>query len=321
MLAGFIAATLVGIAGLVWGADRFIEGALQLSRVLRISPLVIGLTVVSFGTSLPELLTTLIANVTGHPDVAIGNVIGSNIANVCFILGVAALFRPLIVSRSTMKQEYPFLIVVSLFFWLMSFNNRLSRPEGAILFSALLGYLIWMARHPSNSEMAVALVKEASKTGAPVSRPKLIFNLLGGLLVLTLSSRALVWGGVGIARWMNVPELIIGLSLVALGTSLPELAASVAGAIKKSDDIAVGNVVGSNIFNILGIIGLSSLVKPMTVAPTALVRDFPIMILTTLLLWPLAKPDRSKPGFISRPDAIILIAAYLAYVALMFYKR
>lgn len=323
----FVVATVFGILGLVWGADKFIDGALQLSRALKISPLVVGLTVVSFGTSLPELITTVIANLTGHPDVAVGNVIGSNIANVCLILGTAALFRPLLVSQTTMKREYLFLVVISLLFWFMSYNDRLSRTEGAVLFLTLIGYLIWMVKHPSNSEVAAILLKEADQLSTSEagtdreSNLKLAFNLVAGLLVLTLASRSLVWGGVGIARWINVPELIIGLSLVALGTSLPELAASIAGAIKKSDDIAVGNVVGSNIFNILGIIGISSLVNPLQVSQTAVSRDFPIMLFTTLLLWPLARPKGPEAGRISRPEAMILLGGYFAYILFMFLKR
>ncbi len=320
MILAFFVAVVAGIFGLVWGADKFIEGAVQLSRKFAISPLIVGLTVVSFGTSLPELITTLTANLTGHPSVAIGNVVGSNIANICLILGTAALFKPLTTSASMMKREYPFLVVISVIIWLMSFNGWFGRGDGFLLCSGLIGFLLWMAKSAKDSDIARSLVKDVPN--APnLSTQHIFLYLTVGLIILTAGSRSLVWGGVGIARWLGVDELIIGLSLVAIGTSLPELAASIAGVIKKEHDIAVGNVIGSNIFNTLAILGIPSVIRPLYVTKNAIVRDIPIMLLITLVLWPIAKPKANNDGKISRKEAILLLGIYVAYIFFIFLRE
>ncbi len=316
----YFLAVILGILGLVWGADRFIEGAVQLSRRFSISPLVIGLTVVSFGTSMPELITTLMANLTGHPSVAVGNVVGSNIANICLILGAAALFKPLTTSAPMMRKEYPFLIVITVVIWLMSFDGWYGRADGILLCLTLAGFLVWMIKVARDSELVRSLVKEIP--GQSILTSKQIFlYLFVGLVVLTLGSRFLVWGGVGIARWLGVDELIIGLSLVAMGTSLPELAASIAGILKKEDDIAVGNIIGSNIFNTLAIIGIPSTINPLYVARNATVRDIPIMLFITLLLWPLGKPRADSSGRIGRKEAVLLLGVYAAYLVYIFMRE
>ncbi|MBW1975675.1 MAG: calcium/sodium antiporter [Deltaproteobacteria bacterium] len=318
MVVGYFAAVATGIVGLVWGADRFIESAVRLARRFNISPLIIGLTVVSFGTSMPELVTTLMASLTGHPSVAVGNVVGSNIANICLILGIAALFKPLTTNVSMMRREYPFLVAVSIIVWLMALNGKFGRIEGGLLCGGLVAFIGWMIKSARDSEIAKSFLKDIPLENAADGIWGIIIKLALGLAVLTGGSRALVWGGVGIARWIGVNELIIGLSLVALGTSLPELAASIAGIIKKEDDIAVGNVVGSNLFNSLAILGIPALARPIPVTAEALSRDLPIMVLITLMLWPIARPKHNETGLITRWKAGVLLFIYCAYMIFIF---
>ncbi|MBC7357386.1 MAG: calcium/sodium antiporter [Desulfacinum sp.] len=315
------AAVAAGILALLWGADRFVEGAARLARRLGISPLIVGLTVVSFGTSLPELLITVTATFMGHPDVAVGNVVGSNIANIGLILGTASLFRPLMIHSALLQREYPALVVVSVLAWLMAKDAVFSRFEGLLLLGGMALFLWWMVRSARQGQVD-ALLKEAAEEPAPPERGDLrrpLTYLALGLACLTLGSRLLVWGGVGMARAFGVSELVIGLTLVAVGTSLPELATSVAGAIKKEDDIAVGNVVGSNIFNLLAILGVPATILPLQVSPEAFHRDFPVMLLATLLLWPVCRSWKTgRRGRVNRLEGGALLAGYLGYMTYLF---
>ncbi|SHE88488.1 cation:H+ antiporter [Desulfacinum infernum DSM 9756] len=317
----YAAAVAAGILALMWGADRFVEGAARLARRLGISPIIVGLTVVSFGTSLPELLITVTAAFMGHPDVAVGNVVGSNIANIGLILGTASLFRPLMIHSALLHREYPALVVVSVLAWLMAKDAVFSRFEGLLLLGGMALFLWWMAKSAQQGHVDALLEEAAEK---PVSSEKegvrkpLIY-LVMGLVCLTLGSRLLVWGGVGMARAFGVSELVIGLTLVALGTSLPELATSVAGAIKKEDDIAVGNVVGSNIFNILAILGVPATIMPLQVSPEAFRRDFPVMLLATFLLWPVCRSWKAgRQGRVNRVEGGALVVGYLGYMTYLF---
>uniref|UniRef100_A0A832EKI2 Calcium/sodium antiporter n=1 Tax=Desulfacinum infernum TaxID=35837 RepID=A0A832EKI2_9BACT len=316
----YVTAVVLGTVALVWGADRFVDGAAALAQRLGVSPIIIGLTVVSFGTSLPELLVSVSATVMGHPDVAVGNVVGSNIANIGLILGAASLFRPLMVHGSLVHREYPLLIGVSVLAWLMARNGTFSRFEGLLLVAGLALFVAWMTVTAKQGAPEV-LLKEASRAGGVFeegpSSAKLVFSLLAGLIGLTAGSRFLVWGGVALARTFGVSELVIGLTLVALGTSLPELATSVAGAIKKQDDIAVGNVVGSNLFNTLAILGIPSLIRPLQVSAEAFHRDFPVMLFATLVLWPVCRSWRGRQGRVNRLEGGALVAGYLVYVGIL----
>ncbi|MGQ9671105.1 MAG: calcium/sodium antiporter, partial [Desulfosoma sp.] len=228
-----VTAVFSGVAALVWGADRFVDGAAALARRLGISTIIIGLTVVSFGTSLPELLVSLTATVMGHPDVAVGNVVGSNIANIGLILGVASLFRPLMVHGSVVRREYPLLIGASVIAWLMARNGTFSRFEGFLLATGLVLFVTKMVVEAKQTAPDVLLQEAATSVSTRQQVPTLgksMFFLVSGLVALTVGSRLLVWGGVALARGFGVSELVIGLTMVALGTSLPELATSVVGA-------------------------------------------------------------------------------------------
>lgn len=319
-----VTAVFLGVAALVWGADRFVDGAAALARRLGISPIIIGLTVVSFGTSLPELLVSLTATVMGHPDVAVGNAVGSNIANIGLILGVASLFRPLMVHGSIVRREYPFLIGVSVLAWLMAKNGTFSRFEGFLLATGLVLFVTKMVVEAKQTAPDGLLQEAATSASTRQQVPTLgksMFFLVAGLAALTAGSRFLVWGGVALARRFGVSELVIGLTLVALGTSLPELATSVVGAIKKQDDIAVGNVVGSNLFNTLAILGIPAMVRPLTVSAEAYHRDFPVMLLATLALWPVCRSWSGRQGRVNRLEGGALALGYFLYVGFLLWSQ
>lgn len=316
----YFLAVAVGAVGLVYGADRFVGGASSLAQNLRISPLIIGLTIVSMGTSLPELLVTVTASWTGHPDMAVGNVLGSNISNICLILGLTALVRPMKVHLSLLRREYPILVLVTGMVWLLAFNGQISRLDGVLLTLGLVLFLLGavkIAQHETRAQ--ILSIDEASSQIPGLSFRASVIQLLAGMLLLLIGSRLLIWGGVGFAQLFGVDELVIGLTLVAIGTSLPELATTLAGTMKKQDDIAVGNVIGSNIFNTLGILGIPAMIGPLPVAAGALHRDFPVMTLATLALWPICKAWHGRKGRVNRWEGLALLSGYLIYIFVLFF--
>lgn len=314
----FIATLVIGLAGLAIGADRFVAGAASLAHSLRISPLVVGLTVVSLGTSLPELLVTSTAVIVGHSSIGLGNVLGSNISNICLVLGICALIQPLMVESKLFRFDYPALVVATVAIWLMSLNGVISRWEGLVLLTGLAVYLVLVIRLESD---------DAKKVRAPISakdsvltRRKVFVNMIGGLVLLLVGSRLVIWSGVGLGQALGLSELIIGLTIVAVGTSLPELATSIAGVVKKQHSIAVGNVVGSNLINSTAIIGIPSILKPMEVEGVVLFRDFPMVCVVSLALWPIFWSRRRGAGRVNRWEALLLLAAYLLYVPLLLFS-
>lgn len=316
----YILGLLGGIVGLAWGADRFVDGASSLAKRLGISPLFIGLTLVSLGTSLPELLVTLTATLSDLPDVAVGNVVGSNISNIALILGTTAIVRPLTIHSRLLVTEFPLLLLISGSFWLAAFGGQINRLEGLGLIIGLVLFLLWMARS-AKKESSDPMVSEAVQLteGRIETVSGSLAAVLTGMIALVVGSRLLVWGGVGVAHAFGIPELVIGLSLVALGTSLPELATTLAGALKGEDDIAVGNIIGSNIFNCLAIVGVPATIKPMIVHETAMARDFPVMMALTLLLGPIFYPfNRSGVGVVNRLEGLLLLTAYFTYILYIF---
>jgi cation:H+ antiporter len=316
----YILGLLGGIIGLAWGADRFVDGASSLAGRLGISPLFIGLTLVSLGTSLPELLVTLTATLNDLPDVAVGNVVGSNISNIALILGITAIVRPLTIHSRLLVREFPLLLVISGSFWLAAVGGQINRIEGLGLITGLVLFLVWMGRSVKK-ESSDPMVTEAAQVteGHIVTVPGSLTAVMTGMVALVVGSRLLVWGGVGIAHAFGVPELVIGLSLVALGTSLPELATTMAGALKGEHDIAVGNIIGSNIFNCLAIVGIPAAIRPMAVNHTAMVRDFPVMMVLTLALGPIFYPfGRSENGVVNRFEGLLLLSAYVIYMFYIF---
>jgi cation:H+ antiporter len=314
----FIAVLVIGLAGLAIGADRFVAGAASLANRLRISPLVVGLTVVSLGTSLPELLVTTTAVIVGHSSMGLGNVLGSNISNICLVLGICALLQPLMVESELLRLDYPALLLATSVTWLMSSNNLISRSEGMVLLIGLAIYLVLVIRLANENTKKVQAPTSAK---TPIlTRRKVFVQMIGGLVLLLIGSRLVVWGGVGLGHALGLSELIIGLTVVAVGTSLPELATSIAGVVKKQHSIAVGNVVGSNLINFTAIIGIPSILRPMEVESVVLLRDYPMVFVVSLALWPIFWSRRRGTGRVNRWEALLLLAAYLLYVPLLLFS-
>ncbi|MBI3961084.1 MAG: calcium/sodium antiporter [Chloroflexi bacterium] len=319
----FLLNTLLFLAGFVFltgGAEFLVRGASRFAVRLNVPLVVIGLTIVAFGTSLPELLVSLIANLEGGStaDISIGNVVGSNIANLALILGLVAVLRPVSVERKLLFREYPLMLAVSLGFWAMAWDGNISQLEGVLLFLGLIGFTIYSytsSRTLPAEEQAEALeyvedVLEATK-GVTSSA---LFRDLGfvviGITGLLMGANWLVDSATFMARYFGISELVIGLTVVALGTSLPELATSVVAILRKEGDIALGNLVGSNLFNILAIVGITALVKPLP-APLAMrTFDFPVMLVISLLPLVLVLP---RPHVMNRWNGAVMLLLYLAY--------
>lgn len=306
---------IAGLVLLVAGAEVLVRGAAKLAAQFGIPPLVIGLTVVAFGTSAPETAVSVQSALNGSGDLAIGNVVGSNIANVLLILGMTALVAPLIVSRQLIRLDVPIMIGASLLTFGLAWDGELSRLDGALLFAGVLsytGFLIYSARKDKGAqddEFAEEFgLNEPAKPYAWVINLGLI---IVGLVLLVTGSNFLVEGAVQLARALGLSELVIGLTVIAIGTSLPELATSIIAAFKGERDIAVGNIVGSNIFNLLCVLGLASLVSPASIAvsPNALAFDFPVMIAVALACLPIFFAGYS----INRWEGLLFLAYYLAY--------
>ena len=310
-------AIMGGFALLLWSAERFVHGASALARNLGVSPLVIGMVVMGFGTSLPEMLVSAIAAVNGNPAMGIGNAIGSNIANIGLVLGVTALVVPLSVASGTLRREYPMLFAVMLVSGILLWDGDLSRGDGVILFAGFLlvmGWMVWTALNGRNKGGVDPLVAEfESEIPTGMGTGVAVMWAILGLIVLIASSRLLVWGAVEVAHSLGVSDLVIGLTIVAIGTSLPELAASVMSALKGEDDMAVGNVLGSNMFNLLAVLALPGLIRPSQLEPAVLERDFAAMILFSVALFAMAYGFRG-PGRINRLEGGLLLTGFIAYL-------
>lgn len=314
-----ITAIFAGFILLVWGADRFVEGAAATARDLGVPPLIVGLTIVGFGTSAPEIIVSMMAAIGGNPGLGMGNAIGSNITNIALVLGFTAVATPLFVRSETLKRELPLLIGIMLGTIALLLDLEMSRLDGLILLAGLVGFLLWLIRLGNVSKMSDPIIAEfTAEIPADMPLPKALFWTFAGLLVLLASSRMLVWGSVNIAELFGVSDLVIGLTIVAIGTSLPELAASVVAARKNEHDIAIGNVLGSNVFNLLAVMGLPGAIAPGPVPPEMLTRDFPIMIGITLLFFVLAY-GIGGPGRISRPAGFLLLTCFGAYQLILYF--
>lgn len=298
-----------GLLVLGIGAELLVGGSRRLAMRLGISPLVIGLTIVAFGTSAPELAVSILSAVRDHSELALGNVIGSNIANIGLILGITAFLCPIKVQIDLIKEEIPFLIAVSIALGVMLWDGRLGLVDGGLLISGLLGYLgfsYWQGQTAEVEDLALQPVVPKESTGEVYVHSIMI---IAGLGLLIFGSDFFVDNAVELARLLGVNEAIIGLTLVAVGTSVPELATSALAAIRGQTDIAVGNVIGSNLFNILSVLGLTAVISPITSSPY-FINDYVVMLVFSLLLLPLAKSDL----ILSRREGLMLLAAYAAYI-------
>ena len=309
----FSVAIVVGLALLVWSADRFVDGAAATAKHLGMPSLLIGILVVGFGTSAPEMVVSAIAALDGKPSLALGNAIGSNITNIALILGVTALIAPIIVHSQIVRKELPLLIIITLLSGALLYDGSLGYLEGILLlvgFFAIIGWSVYAAFKTKGDSLGSDMDEEL----IPLMSLKAgIFWLIVGMLLLVLSSRILVYGAVGVAESFGVSDLIIGLTIVALGTSLPELASSVVAAKKGEHDIAIGNIVGSNMFNILAVIGIAAVIHPMTdIGAEVLNRDWSVMFALTIALFIMAYGIK-KRGRIGRPEGAVLLLSYVAY--------
>lgn len=304
-----IVLTLGGLLTLVVGAELMIRGAVDMALRARISPLVVGLTVVSIGTSAPELLVSLMAAMKGSNAIAIGNVVGSNIANISLVLGACILIYPIPVERDAHRIHWPVMMVVSLLFTAMFWNDDVARWEGALLVLILAAYVFWMVW--SSRKACGQPGAQPVEVTTPVWR-SLVF-LVVGIAGLALGADWFVEGAVGIARNAGVSEQMIGVTIVALGTSMPELVTSLMAALRKQSDISIGNLIGSNIFNLLGIIGVSSMVLPIRADHESFLMDMGFMLFISLLLYPLMRLGRR----LGRWQGLVLLGCYVAFMVLV----
>lgn len=309
---------LAGVALLIAGAEALVRGASRLAAAIGVSPLVIGLTVVAFGTSSPELGVSLQASMTGEPDIALGNVVGSNIFNVLFILGLSASIAPLVVAQQLVRLDVPLMIGVSVLLFALALDGSIGRVDGLVLSGGIIGYCLFVIRHSLKETPAVRAEYEKEFAQRPRRMTQWLLNVVLvviGLAMLMLGSHWLVSGAVSVAEVLGVSKLVIALTIIAAGTSLPEVATSVVASIRGERDIAVGNVVGSSIFNVLAVLGLSSVVAAdgIRVAPAALRFDIPVMIAASVGCLPIF-----FTGYrIARWEGLLFLAYYAAYTLYM----
>lgn len=309
----YIAATLAGFVLLMWGADRFVVGAASTARNLGVPPLLIGLTLVGMATSGPEIFVSVTASLAGDPALAAGNAIGSNIANIGLVLGMTALITPITVRSATLRREMPALLAVTLIVTMVFVNLRLGRIEGVLLIGTLVLVLYWLVVLGSRSGAADPInLDYAAEIPQNMPMGKALGWLLVGLVVLLTGSNLLVWGAQKLAIAFGVSELVIGLTVVAIGTSLPELAVSIVSALKGEHDMAIGNIIGSNIFNSLAVVGIAGLIYPSVFERELLTAHLPMMIGLTLALF-LMTYNFAGNSHIRRFEGAILLVAFFCY--------
>jgi cation:H+ antiporter len=309
----YSAATVAGFALLIWGADRFVIGAAATARNMGVPTLLIGLTVVAIATSAPEILVSITAAASGNTELAVGNAVGSNIANIGLVLGTTALVRPMEVRSTILRREMPALLAVTLMTVMLFLDSDLGRIDGVLLLAGMVLLLRWLVRLGKRSRGADPLQQEiAAELPEAMSMAKALGWLLLGLLILLAGARLLVWGAANLADSLGVSDLIIGLTVVAVGTSLPELAVAVVSALKNEHDIALGTIIGSNMFNCLAVIGPAGVIQPTLFDPQMLSLHFPVMIALTLVMFALTY-NFTGSGRISRIEGAILLAVFFGY--------
>jgi cation:H+ antiporter len=310
---GDIAEVLGGLILLIWGADRFVHGAAATARNLGVAPLMIGLTIVSFATSSPEILVSVVAAGRGETDLAIGNALGSNIANIGLVLGTVALIRPIELKSATLRREMPALLAVSLLTVALFLDSHLARIDGFVLLTALIIVIIWLVRLGIRSSSTDPLQADyEAEIPKGIAMRAAILWLIVGVVALLFGAELMVDGAMKIAVAVRVSEMVIGITLVALATSLPELAVSLVSALKGEFGIAIGNIVGSNIFNMLAVIGVAAAIQPAALESTVLSLHLFVMVAFTLVLFAMTYEYDGR-GVITRYEGFALVAAFLAY--------
>jgi len=306
-------AIAAGLAALIWSADRFVEGAACTARHLGMPSLLIGMVIVGFGTSAPEMVVSAISAWQGNPGIALGNAYGSNITNIALILGLTALISPIAVHSQVLRKELPILTVITAFAVWLLLDKEITRLDALLLFAVfagLMGWTIFQGLRQKSDALAGEMEEELEEHAMSLSRA--VFWLAVGLALLIASSRLLVWGAVEVARGFGVSDLVIGLTVLAVGTSMPEMAASLIATRKGEHDIALGNVLGSNLFNTLAVVGIAGAIHPMAVAPEILSRDILVMCVLTVSLFVFGYGFRG-PGRINRFEGALLLAGYVGY--------
>lgn len=314
-----ILAVVSGLILLVWSAGRFVEGAAATARHFGMPALLIGMVIVGFGTSAPEMIVSAISASQGNPGIALGNAYGSNITNIALILGITAMISPIAVHSQVLRKELPILMGVTLLAAWQLLDGDLSRQDAMILlgvFTLLMAWTIWQGMQKKTDALGKEVEQEMQVRSMPLGRA--VFWLVTGLVLLIASSRLLVWGAVEIARGLGISDLIIGLTVVAVGTSLPELASSVIATRKGEHDIALGNVIGSNLFNTLAVVGIAGAIHPLGVGPEVLSRDIFVMAILTGALFVVGYGFRG-PGRINRYEGLALVLCYIGYTGYLVY--
>jgi cation:H+ antiporter len=314
MINAFLA-IIFGLAILVWSADRFVEGSASIARHFGISPLLIGMVILGFGTSAPEMVVSALSAWQGNPGIALGNAYGSNITNIALILGLTALISPIAVHSKVLRKELPILTAITVLAGWQVWDGEITRTDAFVLlgvFSALMGWIIWQGIQKKTDTLSNEMEQELLAKTMPINRA--VLWLVSGLVLLIASSRILVWGAVEIAQFFGVSDLIIGLTIIAIGTSLPELASSIIATRKGEHDIALGNVLGSNLFNTLAVVGIAGAIHPMPVEPEVLSRDILVMGVLTVSLFVIGYGFRG-PGRINRFEGGALLVCYIGYIS------
>ncbi|MBC2715919.1 MAG: calcium/sodium antiporter [Desulfobacteraceae bacterium] len=321
---------VVGFVMLYYGAEWLVKGSASLARSLGITPIVIGLTVVAFGTSAPELVVSVIASIQNKSMIAVGNVVGSNICNIALVLGMASFLMPITADRSVVKRDIPLMLIISVYLLLISLNSEISRIEGVTLFGGVILYTVYnyylstrefkLAQAGAGSVIEGEAEAELDDIGFVESRAKQIAFIVVGIACVVIGAQVLIDAAVIVMKKFGVDEKFIGLTIVAFGTSLPELATSVVAAMRKQMDISIGNLIGSNVFNILSVIGAASMIRPIPITggfiESGLIIDYGVMMLVSFLplvmMW--------KDSIVSRKDGVVLLCCYIGYLSYLVYK-
>ncbi|WP_323752832.1 calcium/sodium antiporter [Marinobacter sp.] len=314
-----IGAIILGLVLLVWSADKFVEGAAATAKHLGMPTLLIGMVIIGFGTSAPELAVSAMAASDGNPGLALGNGYGSNITNIALIVGLTALIAPIAVHSQVIRKELPLLMVLTLIAGAQLLDGELSRLDGWVLlavFSAVMGWSIYQGFKGKDDPLAEGV--DSDLITHPMPMKNAVIWLVIGLILLVVSSRILVWGAVTIAQALGISDLVIGLTIVAIGTSLPELASAIAAVKKNEHDLILGNILGSGIFNTLAVVGLAAVIQPLSVDPEVLYRDWTLMFGLTIALLVMGFGITGWRKLISRVDGVLLLTAYVAYTGYLF---
>jgi len=316
----FLAAIIAGLTALVWSADRFVDGAAAIAKHLGVSSMIIGITIIGFGTSAPEILISVIAVLEQTPDIAIGNALGSNIANIGLILGITALVAPLPIAGHVITREFPLLLIATAAMSWCLYDGRLGILDGALMLS-LLALMLWylVKAHRRDPDYDESEDEQENGNQKEMSLAVSSWWVLTGLALLVASSKLLIWGATGVALALGISELIIGLTIIALGTSLPELAASIASVKKGDPDLAIGNIIGSNLFNSLAVIGIPAMITSFSIDNLAITRDLPVVIAITLLLYGFSLLPVSNVRSLGRIKGFVLLSAFVIYQIYLYY--